>query len=499
MKVALSTMRVAALAGFSALALSVSGTLRAEAELPISHVQHEGLIAGKVMTYEVSAGRLPIRDLESGEVHGRMGYTAFTSAPEKGRPRPVVFVWGGGPSGPSLDMQLHYGPAKVEDGRIVDNGNSLLSVADLVFVDPIGTGFSRAEQPDYLPEFYSTRGDAASLAEFVRVWIALNGREEAPLFLSGQSFGVWRSAIVAELLEQKGRRVSGVILTSGGTGLAADFISRADDIAMRVPDYAATALYHGRLDADLGTDLASAQAIGTEWAASRYSPALANIDALSDAEREAIATELARHTGYPLDKIDRKTLTFTPREYLKNFLGVEGQSLSTFDMRMVMDGSNSSNPVVEGREARAQSRYLREFTGYRTDLAYIGVEQGYTPVTQPDYREIGSRWNWDSSLPGTEAEEMASAAAGEGPPGKQPWLKRAIGINPDLRVFVEAGIYDSLNYCAANERRHQGMPADLADNYEMHCYAAGHGTFRDATANPLVMADMRRFIEETAR
>ncbi|MGH8224202.1 MAG: S10 family serine carboxypeptidase-like protein, partial [Woeseiaceae bacterium] len=181
--------------------------------------QHVARIDGREIAYTAEAGRLPIRDMESGEIRGRMFYVAYRVPSSDRRSRPVMFSWGGGPSGPALDMQMVYGPKRANDeGRIVDNDLSLLAVTDLVFVDPIGTGFSRPEKPEYVGEFYGTTGDARSVAEFIRVWVALNDAETAPLFLNGQSYGVWRAAITAELLEQSGRRVAGIILTSGGMG-----------------------------------------------------------------------------------------------------------------------------------------------------------------------------------------------------------------------------------------------------------------------------------------
>jgi len=475
-------------------ALSLLGAIDAQAGEPEDQAvrtQYSARIDGRKVAYAAEAGRLPVRDMETAELRGRIFYVSYRVAPGDGAPRPVLFSWGGGPSGPALGMQMVYAPKVVSDsGDLVDNDLSLLSVADLVFVDPIGTGFSRAAKPEYVDEFYGTTGDARSIAEFVRIWIAVNDAESAPVFLNGQSYGVWRAAFAAELLEQSGRRVAGIVITSGGMGMADEYAERAFELALRVPDYAATAFNQGRLGPEFGDSAEDAWRRAESWALETYGPALARIDALSDDEREAVARELSAYTGYPLERIDRATLSFTPPEYRSGFLGDEETRLDIFDMRRVSTAVGSGGD--DARRNRALARFLREHLGYRSDLAYLGLETGYTPVTAPDYRPIGWRWNYDSG------DTAAGPPPDGGPPGKEPWVRRAIDINPALQVFVEAAVYDSLNFCAANEDRKRRMPAELADNFELHCYFAGHGSFRDPVAYPLIIDDMRRFISRVA-
>lgn len=452
--------------------------------------KHLARIDGRTLTYNAEAGRLPIRDMESGQIRARMFYAAYRVPPHAAdKPRPVVFSWGGGPSGPALGEQMAYGPKTVtREGNIVDNDLSLLTSADLVFVDPVGTGFSRPEQPGTADEFYSTTGDARSVAEFVRVWIATHDAETAPLFLNGQSYGVWRAAIVSELLEQSGRRVAGIIITSGGMGLADEYADRAFQVALRIPDYAATAFHHGRLPPGFASDAREAWQKAEKWARETYGPALSRVDKLSDTERETVAADLARYTGYPLDRIDRQTLVFMSRQFRSDLLGDGDRSLNLFDMRRTGDAVDDTDTSAR---SRGQARYLREALSFRTDLAYLGLEPGYIPVTGPDYQSIGWRWKYDTGggKPPTDG----------GPPGKEPWVRRAIDINPALQVFVEATVYDSLNYCAANEDRKRRMPADLADNFELHCYFAGHGSFRDPASHPLLVRDIRNFIDRVAK
>lgn len=475
--------------------IAILGAAAADGEPPVSS-QAKLRIDGRILSYTVEAGRLPIRDMESGELRGRMFYVGYRVRPADGKTRPVMFSWGGGPSGPALRAHMAYGPRQVTvDGRLVDNPNSILPAADLVFVDPIGTGFSRAGKPEYVEEFYNTVGDGRAMAEFIRVWCALNAASDTPIFLNGQSYGVWRAAIVAELLEIAGRRVSGVVLTSGGTGMADEFTERAFEIAYRVPDLAAAAHFHGRLPAVLGADLTAVLDNAETWARESYGPALQRIGELGDGEREALAIDLSRYTGFPLEHIDRQSLLFSLPEYRSRFPGEEGRTLNLFDMREIRGG----DAVARDESARlaAQMNYLRHGIGYQTDLAYLGVESGYTPTASPEYRSIGQRWNYNSGI--GEAGRAAAVAAGQGPPGKEPWARRAIDINPELQVFVAAGLYDSLNFCIANEDRLRRMPATLADNFTMKCYESGHGIYDESSAYPQLTADIRDFISSVLR
>lgn len=474
--------------------LAATAPSRAHPEEQAVTTEHKARIDGRVYSYTAEAGRLPVRHVESSEIRGRMFYVSYRVP--SSAPRPVIFSWGGGPSGPALGMQMTFGPKSFdENDDLIDNHFSLLSVADLVFVDPVGTGFSRPEKAEYGAEFFSTTGDGRSVAEFIRAWVATHDAELAPIYLAGQSYGVWRASIVAELLEISGRRVDGVILTSGGMGLADEFSDRTYELALRIPDYALTALHHRRLPEQFGASREKAWTNAENWARDIYGPALSRIDALTDTERETIAIQLAERTGYPLDKIDRRTLVFSSPEYRRDFVGEEGKRLNIFDMRNI-DGDEQPQ-AREDKKERAQARYLRTTLRYQTDLAYIGLETGYTPTTEPDYTPLGYRWNYNSGV--GEAGRAAAAAAGQGPPGKEPWIRRALEINPNLHVFVEAAVFDSLNHCAGNDDRKRRMPAEIADNFELRCYFAGHGSFRDKDAYPHVMRDIRDFIVRTSQ
>src|SRR5687768_865284 len=176
-------------------ALLVAGALAAAAAAPALALpaaeapvvtQHRMTVAGKPLAYTAETGRIAIRDAETGEPRGWMFYIAYRVPSPK--PRPLVFVWNGGPGANSATLHFEVaGPKRGEGGALVDNQETWLTHADLVFVDPIGTGFSRPAKAEYAQSFYGTLGDVASVTEFVRSWRLLHGAEASPLYLIGES------------------------------------------------------------------------------------------------------------------------------------------------------------------------------------------------------------------------------------------------------------------------------------------------------------------------
>jgi carboxypeptidase C (cathepsin A) len=450
--------------------------------------RHEVHIAGRPLNYIAEAGRIAIRNGE-GAVTGHMFFTAYRVS-TKGLIRPVTFLWNGGPGANSQTLHLEaFGPKRISGHVIVDNAATLLTDSDLIFVDPIGTGFSRAANAKSASGFYSTLGDFAAMTQFVRNWLAQNHAQKAPVFLVGESFGVWRAAAVAQELEEQGQSVAGIVLISGGAGVGAGPLPRNLVVALRTPNRTATALIHRRLAADLGTDRDAAVTEATAWAKNVYAPALAHIDTLSDAERNRIAAELARYTGLKPDQIDRKTLVVSPRGYLGALLKDKGETLDTFDMRLTRE------PAVDSATIDA---YLRYDLRYRTNLAYAGLDAAESAdASAPAPGWINEHWSYNSAP--ITAAAMAAAMAGEGPPGSLPWALNAIRIDPKLRVLVAAGLYDSLNSCAANDALHARLDWSVAENFMMKCYLGGHMMYRDAAARRKLSADIKAFISAASR
>ncbi|MEH3048482.1 S10 family serine carboxypeptidase-like protein [Sphingomonas adhaesiva] len=432
--------------------------------------------------YRAEAGRVAIRDAETGVPRARMFYVAYVRAQPAGAPpRPVLFVWNGGPGAPSTTLQFEFaGPKRLDGERMVDNPETLLAHADLVFVDMVGSGFSRLARADEAPAFYGTIADTRAFAEFVRAWRATHGAEAAPTYLMGESFGSARAGQVAYLLGQAGTPVSGVVLISGGLGLP-DATPPALASALHVVDLAATVRAGGKGG---GEDDAATEA----WARRVYAPALDRAAALPAAEREAVVARLAALTGMPPARIDARTLRFTPRAWLEA-TSPAATPRNAYDMRL------TAEPVVA--EARMVAQ-LRGPLGYRTSLPYWGiepVERGFSPDgTFPE--GVNARWNWATQKMTPEevqAEYRRAAAAGDGPPRlgpPPPGTAEAMRAAPALRVLVATGLYDSYNSCAANRERVVRLPADLTPRVTFRCYPGGHMMYRDAPARRALSNDV---------
>jgi carboxypeptidase C (cathepsin A) len=465
-----------------------------ESEMVVT--RHQMILAGKPFRYTARAGFLPIRNNDTGEPHGKVFFVAY-SADSAASARPLTFVWNGGPGSNSALVHLvGFGPRRIHisdepvtpapaDPRIEDNQETWLGATDLVFVDPIGTGFSRPSRPEYTAEFYSTLGDIASIAEFVRVYRTRFDVHAAPVFLAGESYGTWRAAGVAEALEARGQRIAGVMLISGGIPFG-PVASDAARTALFVPNRTAAAFYHRKLGADLQADLSSAMKQAEAWAIGTYAPAWARRDQLTPEETGAITRDLARFTGVDAAAIDRKTLAMTSPQFTSALLREQKLTLGRYDMRLT---GTAPSPL----RATLIARYLRGELQFTTDLAYQGVETGYSATGSAP--SVGARWAWNQAPPGAP---VASVGSGDGPPGgSQPWLRRAMALNPNLKAFVAAGLYDSLNSCADNAYIVARIEPEFSTNFTTGCYAGGHMMYDGAAARRDLQRDVATFIAKS--
>jgi len=450
--------------------------------------RHSVRIGDRRLDYVAEVGRIAIRDVETAQARGHMGYIAYRV--EGTAPRPIIFVWNGGPGSNSTILHFEVaGPRRGEGDRLVENAETWLADADLVFVDPIGTGFSRPVSSEAAAEFYGTLGDVASVTEFVRAWLMQHAAEERPIILAGESWGAGRAASVGYRLIRQGLPVKGLVLISGGDGLTGEYLPRTAATALRPIDLAPIALLHGRLDPALGTDAETVRVRTRAWVEQTYLPALQR-QALSEPERAAVTADLARHTGVPVEAIDHATLSFTPRQHLRGLLADEGRTLNIFDMRLTEEPRSDFRSAID--------RYLRRDLGYRTDLPYLGlqaVEVGYAPLDRYP-QSVGARWNYatiDATPEQVEAAIKAAIERGGGPPRIGPPLpgtEEAVALFPGLKVLVVSGRYDSLASCAADEARAQRLPANLSAAMTYRCYTGGHMFYRDEPARRAFRQDI---------
>lgn len=436
-------------------------------------------IGGKKIEYTATAGTLVMKN-EKDEPIAEFGYTAYVQKGKDKTKRPIMFAYNGGPG--SASMWLHMGilgPVRtvVEDKgfastgpfRRVSNEYSILDRADLVMIDPVGTGFSRAVGETKGEEFWGVDQDIASVSDFIARYITDNGRWQSPKYLLGESYGGIRSGGVAHYLMQKHAiTLNGVILVSPYM----DFSAGNAGIKIDLPQvnyfttFASTAWYHNAV-ADRPDDLQQFLREAESFAVNEYAPVLHKGNRASDGERADVLAGMERFTGISADYWDRANLRVDEGRFAKELLRERGEVVGRIDSRFTGDSINdiaeSSSydpffPAVGPAFTATFNDYYREQLGVKTERKYI---------------TSGKLWRkWD----------QGHAQPGTGHYGKIPIANTAVDLNyamiqnPNLRVLVQQGYYDLATPYGATQYflDHMNLPDDLRDNITAEYYEAGH-------------------------
>src|SRR4051794_35655682 len=286
-----------------------SAVPKKEDEKPIV-TKHSIQLGGKTLSYTVTTGLMPIKT-DTGEVEAHMFFMAYTVDRPQGSPvRPLTFSFNGGPGSASVWLHLGaLGPRRVklnDDGslpappyQLVDNEATWLDLTDIVFIDPVNTGYSRAAKPDLTKKFLGLEGDVASIGEFIRLYLTRNERWTSPLFLAGESYGTTRAAGLSGYLIDRGIAFNGIVLLSTVLNFQTLLFTKGNDLPYELilPTYTATAWYHHKLAPDLQKDLHKALAESEAWALGGYTEILNKGDQLTASERDTAITKLSRLTG----------------------------------------------------------------------------------------------------------------------------------------------------------------------------------------------------------
>ena len=472
--------------------------------------QHTLRLGARELKYTVTTGTLVLKEErekkgdQAGVAEGEkpkatVFFVAYTldDVADPAR-RPVTFSFNGGPGSASVWLHLGVlGPRRVgldEFGRqppppyrLVDNEYTLLDETDLVFVDPVSTGYSRPVAGEKAGEFHGFKKDIESVGEFIRLYTTRYQRWLSPKFLIGESYGTTRAAGLSGYLQERlGLDLNGVMLVSSILNFATARFNPGNDLPylLFLPTYTAAAWFHGRLAPDLQADLAGALRAAEAFALGAYASALMQGDALPAAERAAILQQLARFTGLTPDYLDRADLRVEIFRFTKELLRDRRRTIGRLDARFLGIDRDAAGEHFEedpsltallGAYTAAFNDYVRGDLKFETDLLY--------EVLHPNL------WNtWSYAQHENQYVNVAET------------LRRAMTANPHLKVLVASGYYDLATPYFATEYtlNHLGLDASLRANLSVTYYEAGHMMYIHQPSLAKLKADLAAFIRAAA-
>ncbi len=453
--------------------------------------EHEVTVAGERFAYTATAGYMPLMN-DDGEPQAKMFFIAYTrNGIEDLGERPVMFCFNGGPGSSAIWLHLGaFGPRRVEltdkgeavgpPYRLVENPRSILDTTDLVFIDPISTGFSHTEEKVNAGTYHTTQGDIRSIGQFVRRYLTYHDRWASPKLLAGESYGTTRAAGLANHLQQsRGIYVNGIVLVSAVMNFQTLRGATGNDLPYQLylPTYTAVAHYHKQLPDELQERKLDQLLPEVErYAIDVYGPALMRGAALPKAQREALIDKLASLTGLDRQVIVDHKLRIPQHAFGMELLRAEQKNVGRFDARFVTDkdgaAGDPSYAVVHGGFTGAFNRYVREELGFKTDREY----------------KVLARLNWDF---GARNRYLDTATD----------LRRAMNANPKLKVYVAAGYYDlATPYFAAHYTvDHTFQLPAMRDRIAIGHYEAGHMMFTHTDSLTKLKGELKAFVEDAAK
>jgi carboxypeptidase C (cathepsin A) len=468
----------------------------APAEESPNVTEHRLVLAGGALDYRATAGRLPLKD-EDGKRKADVFYVAYEKLGVQDlAARPLIFAFNGGPGSSSVWLHLGtIGPRRVEmsaDGlsakppyRLVDNQETWLEFADLVFVDPVTTGYSRAATGEDDGQFHGVQEDVRSVAEFIRLYTTRAKRWLSPKYLAGESYGTTRAAgLAGELQGRHGMYLNGILLISAILNFGTAEFDRGNDLpyALHLPTYTATAWFHKQLAPDLQRDLRATLDEVEAFARGEYTVALMRGDKLPPADRAKVRAKLARYTGLSEEYVASTNERIEISRFTKELLRSDRRTVGRLDSRFT------------GRDYDAAGE------GYEGDPSYAGIQGPFTAVLN-DYvrRELG----FESDLP----YEILTGRV-------HPWkfgqatnrylnvaetLRRAMMQNPHLQVFVASGYYDLATPYFATDYTldHLGLEPEFHSHVHTSYFESGHMMYIHDASRVQLTRDVQAFVAAT--
>jgi carboxypeptidase C (cathepsin A) len=469
----------------------------------LSITRHRAKIAGKEVAYTVTCGTMVMREeaqkegkSEGEKARAEVFFIAYTldDAPGKAQ-RPVTFSFNGGPGSSSVWLHLGLlGPKRVElddEGvaspppyRLVENDFSILPQTDLVFIDPVGTGYSRMIEGEKVKEYHDYKRDLESVGQFIRMYCSRYLRWSSPKYLIGESYGTTRaSGLAGHLIERYGMYLNGVMLISVALDFQTFRFDTTNDLPpiLFLPTYASTAWYHKKLAPELQKMKLRALLDEVEaFAAGEYAAALFQGAKLPEPERKKVAKTLARYTGLSVEYIERTDLRIEIFRFCKELLRGEHRTVGRLDSRYVGFDRDAAGEQFEfdpgfaaiyGAYAATMNDYVRGDLKFEKDLPYEILKGLYLD------------WGW-----GEFANRFASV--GE-------TLRKAMSMNPHMRVLVANGYFDfaTPHFASDYTFNHLGVDPSLRKNITVSYYEAGHMMYVHKPSIERLAKELRAFVQ----
>src|SRR5467141_2974544 len=467
-------------------------------EEKVVQTKHSLKIGGQEIKYTATAGTILLK-LEDGTPKASIFYVAYAKDDvSDASQRPLTFSFNGGPGSASVWLHLGlFGPRRVQMGdagtllpppyKLVDNDVSLLDISDLVFIDPVSTGYSRAVPGEAPKQFHGVTEDVESVADFIRLYATRNKRWSSPKFLAGESYGTTRAAGLSGYLQQRyGMYLNGIVLISSILNFETAEFDTGNDLPyiLYLPTYTAIAWYHKKLPADLQSgEVQKAVEESRKFAVGEYADALMTGDALPAPRRSEITQKLARLTGLSPDYIDRTNLRIEIQRFTKELLRSERRTIGRIDARFTgidRDAAGEhpefdpSIAAIIGPYSGMLNDYVRNDLKFDSDLPYEVLTSRVRP------------WNYAPY----ENQYVNVAET----------LRGAMTQNQFLHVFVAKGYYDLATpfFAADYTFDHLGLDATLRGHLSGAYYEAGHMMYVHPPSLAKLKSDIALFIKSSA-
>jgi carboxypeptidase C (cathepsin A) len=461
----------------------------AHVEEKLSVTRHTLKLEGGDLNYTATAGCLRLKD-GSGKPKADLFFVAYTSG-EHNETRPITFAFNGGPGASSIWLHMGLaGPVRVFTGEenrpsappypASPNHYSWLPWTDLVFIDPIGTGFSRAIPVENAKQYFNTIEDIHSVGDFIQLYTDKYGRWRSPKYLAGESYGGLRAAgLLPYLYETYGMEMDGLLLISPALDLSAIKPGDSSDLpcALFLPSYVAVAWYHGKIASEFQAGLQETLSEAERWTLEEYLPALAKGNRLPDEVKNRIAAKLARLTGLSESIIKARNLRVSRPEFTAGLLRDEGRTLSFMDGRIARtgrDGGFLEDPAMAltvGPYNAVLREYIRDELDFKPGIPYVFFSE-----------DANSQWEWGSAL--TEGEMVAS-------------IRKTMNRNKRLKILAGAGLFDlDIPYfSAAYIMSHLGTDPSIAPRITLKFFKGGHMFYTNQEALEGFKAEAARFFK----